>query len=177
MEGRPSPCGSCHPREWCGRAASASRDDSTARPRLWRTEGPVSGLDPAQCLLRVRADQVQVVGLLDRAFCGAPTASPTAAGAPEPPGLRGKAPPRASDSPDSPRWGHPRPVAPAGAAAGPPGSRQAKRSNSARAANRWKTSLPSGVVVSIASWRLRNPTPRPANPAIGSTRCRSDLPM
>jgi hypothetical protein len=34
-------------------------------------------------------------------------------------------------------------------------SRMRSRSNSARAAKTWKTSLPAGVVVSIASWRLR----------------------
>jgi hypothetical protein len=38
------------------------------------------------------------------------------------------------------------------------------RSNSARAAKTWKTSLPPGVVVSIASCRLRNPMPRSARP-------------
>jgi hypothetical protein len=37
-------------------------------------------------------------------------------------------------------------------------SRTRSRSNSARAANTWKTSLPPGVVVSIASCRERNPT-------------------
>jgi hypothetical protein len=46
------------------------------------------------------------------------------------------------------------------------------RSNSAKAANTWKTSLPPGVVVvvSIASWRLRNPTPRSVRPVTVSTR-------
>jgi hypothetical protein len=34
------------------------------------------------------------------------------------------------------------------------------RSNSARAANTWKTSLPAGVVVSIGSCSERNATPR-----------------
>jgi len=33
-----------------------------------------------------------------------------------------------------------------------------------------------GVVVSIASWRLRNPIPRSASPVTVSTRCRSDRP-
>jgi hypothetical protein len=31
--------------------------------------------------------------------------------------------------------------------------------------------LATGVVVSIASWRLRNPTPRSANPVTVSTKC------
>ena len=56
--------------EWCGRAASASRDDPTARPRLGGPKSPVSGLDPAQRLLGVRADQVQVLGFLDRTLGG-----------------------------------------------------------------------------------------------------------
>src|SRR5215213_5753524 len=43
-------------------------------------------------------------------------------------------------------------------------SRMRSRSNSANAANTWKTSLPPGVVVSMASWRLRNPTPHSARP-------------
>jgi hypothetical protein len=41
------------------------------------------------------------------------------------------------------------------------------RSNSASAAKTWKTSLPPGVVVSIASCRLRNPIPRSASPGDG----------
>jgi hypothetical protein len=55
-------------------------------------------------------------------------------------------------------------------------SRIRSRSNSARAAKTWKTSLPPGVVVSIASCRLRNPIPCSASPVTVSTRCRSDRP-
>jgi hypothetical protein len=55
-------------------------------------------------------------------------------------------------------------------------SRIRSRSNSARAAKTWNTSLPPGVVVSIASCRLRNPIPRSARLVTVSTRCRSDLP-
>jgi hypothetical protein len=55
-------------------------------------------------------------------------------------------------------------------------SRIRSRSNSASAANTWKTSLPPGVVVSIASWRLQNPTPRSASPVTVSTKWRSDRP-
>ena len=55
-------------------------------------------------------------------------------------------------------------------------SRIRSRSNSARAANTWKTSLPPGVVVSIASWRLRKPIPRSARPVTVSTRWRSERP-
>jgi hypothetical protein len=40
----------------------------------------------------------------------------------------------------------------------------------------WKTSLPPGVVVSIASCRLRNPTPRSASPVMVSTRWRRERP-
>ena len=50
------------------------------------------------------------------------------------------------------------------------------RSNSARAANTWKTSLPPLVVVSMLSWRLRNPIPRSRRAARVSTRWRSDRP-
>jgi hypothetical protein len=55
-------------------------------------------------------------------------------------------------------------------------SRMRSRWNSARAAKTWKTSLPPGVVVSIASWRLRKPMPRSARPVTVSTSpesCRS----
>src|SRR5215218_10170306 len=55
-------------------------------------------------------------------------------------------------------------------------SRIRSRSNSARAAKTWKTSLPPGVVVSIASCRLRNPIPRSATPVTVSTRCRRERP-
>ena len=55
-------------------------------------------------------------------------------------------------------------------------SRMRSRSNSARAAKTWKTSLPSLVVVSMLSWRLRNPIPRSRRAASVSTRWRSDRP-
>jgi hypothetical protein len=53
-------------------------------------------------------------------------------------------------------------------------SRMRSRSNSAKAAKTWKTSLPPGVVVSIASCRLRNPMSRSARQVTVSTRCRRD---
>jgi hypothetical protein len=71
-----------------------------------------------------------------------------------------------------PRW-RPR----ARAAASPAAVRSLRsRSNSARAAKTWKTSLPPGVVVSIVSCRLRKPTPHSARPVTVSTRWRSERP-
>jgi hypothetical protein len=55
-------------------------------------------------------------------------------------------------------------------------SRMRSRSNSAKAAKTWKTSLPPGVVVSIASSKLRNLTPWSARPVIVSTRWRRERP-
>jgi hypothetical protein len=55
-------------------------------------------------------------------------------------------------------------------------SRMRSRSNSARAANTCKTSLPPGVVVSTASCKLRNPMPWSARPVTVSTRCRRERP-
>ena len=65
-----------------------------------------------------------------------------------------------------PPW---RPRARAAASPAAVRSRIRSRSNSAPAAKPWKTSLPPGVVVSIASWRLRNPTPHSARPVMVST--------
>ena len=55
-------------------------------------------------------------------------------------------------------------------------SRMISRSNWARAAKTWKTSLPPGVVVSIDSRRLRNPTSRCSRAVTVSMRCRSERP-
>src|SRR5215217_4181849 len=63
-----------------------------------------------------------------------------------------------------PPW---RPRARAAASPAAVRSRIRSRSNSAKAAKTWKTSLPPGVVVSIASWRLRNPIPRSAQAGDG----------
>jgi hypothetical protein len=71
------------------------------------------------------------------------------------------------------------PVRPRARAAASPAwvrSRIRSRSNSASAPNRWKTSLPPGVVVSRASATLRNPTPRSSRVVTVSIRWRRERP-
>jgi len=55
-------------------------------------------------------------------------------------------------------------------------SRMRSRSNCPSAPNRWKTRRPPGVVVSIASVRERNPTPRFSNVITVSIKCGNERP-
>jgi len=55
-------------------------------------------------------------------------------------------------------------------------SRMISRSNWASAPNRWNTSRPPAVVVSMFSRSDRNPTPRASSAVTTSIRCRSDRP-
>src|SRR4029453_12127263 len=68
-EGRPRAARGHH-RGVVRRAASASRGIQRPVRALGGPKHAVSGLDPAQRLLGVRADQVQVLGFLDRTLGG-----------------------------------------------------------------------------------------------------------
>jgi hypothetical protein len=72
----------------------------------------------------------------------------------------------------------PAPAAPGAAAARPARVRSlmSARSNSARAPNRCKMSWPPAVVVSIRSWRLRNPMARRRRPSTVRMRSARDRP-
>jgi hypothetical protein len=109
--------------------------DSSARPRLGRTESssqvstrrlassalprnsngssgePGSMVICDSVLPNTRAPTTNNSGSTHNAPLNCSDRSPTAAGASEPPDLRGTAHRGSPDSPDSPRWRHPRPVA------------------------------------------------------------------